>query len=201
MAKHALNKSVLNKQKHLLQTYRRFLPALELKQQQLMAEKKKAEDAYARLQKRYQSILREVAENLPMLGCDDIDLKGMVTVKSVSLGEEYIVGIHVPVVKQVSIDVVDYGYLSKPHWVDACVANLKAVTLLSVELQVQKRRVDCLIEATRSATQRVNLFSKILIPETQQAIRKIGVFISDMDTAAVVRSKMTKQKSRQRSQG
>ena len=197
MAKQALNKSVLNKQKQLLQTYERFLPALELKQQQLMAEKKKAEEALAGMQRRYQEIMHEVAEHLPMLGCEDINLKGMVKVKAVELGEEYIVGIHVPVVKQVSIDVVEYGFLSKPHWVDTCITSLKEVVLLDVELRTQQQRVNCLAEATRSATQRVNLFAKILIPETQQTIRKIRVFISDMDTAAVVRSKMTKQKSRQ----
>lgn len=195
MAKLALNKSVLNKQKQKLHTYERFLPALELKQQQLMAEKKKAEAELLQLQQQLRQERNQVAEHLPMLGCQDIHLNGMVKVNYVSLGEDYIVGIQVPNIEEISIDVVEYGYLSKPHWVDTCIEKLKAVALLSIKLQVQEERVKRLAEATRAATQRVNLFAKILIPETEQNIRKIRVFVSDMETAAVVRSKMTKQKA------
>ena len=47
MAKVALNKSALNKEKRSLKTFNRYLPALELKRQQLMMERKKAEVALA----------------------------------------------------------------------------------------------------------------------------------------------------------
>ena len=195
MAKLALNKSVLNRQKKQLQTYERFLPALELKQQQLMAEKKKAEVDFQAMQRERQTLRVEVGNHLPMLGCSDIHLSGMVTVKNVDLGEEHVVGIKLPSLEEVKLDVVEYGFLSKPHWVDVCIDLLKRAVMLDIKLQIQQQRVELLEKATRSATQRVNLFSKILIPETHQTIRKIQVFVSDMETAAVVRSKMTKQKA------
>lgn len=201
MTKLALNKSELNQQKNKLQTYERFLPALELKQQQLMAEKKRAESELRQLQQARRYHRDNVANNLPMLGCADIHLNGMVKVKTLLLGEDYVVGVAVPCVEELSLDVVEYGFLSKPHWVDRCIDELKAVTMLAIKLQVQQERVKRLEEATRSATQRVNLFSKILIPEAKANIRKIRVFLSDMDTAAVVRSKMTKQKSKPLHQG
>lgn len=191
----AMNKSALNKQKKQLQTYQRFLPALELKQQQLMAEKKKADAGLLKIQQQLRQHRNYVATHLPMLGCKDISLKGMVSLKHVEVVEEHLVGVALPIIKSIDIDVVEYGLLSKPHWVDACVIQLKDVIKLEVQLRIHKQRLTLLEAASRSATQRVNLFSKILIPESHKTIRKIQVFVSDMETAAVVRSKMTKQLS------
>jgi V/A-type H+-transporting ATPase subunit D len=41
----------------------------------------------------------------------------------------------------------------------------------------------------------VNLFEKVLIPKAEQNIRKIVIFLSDQERAAVVRSKIAKNKS------
>ena len=41
-------------------------------------------------------------------------------------------------------------------------------------------------------TQRVNLFEKVKIPETQGNIKKIQVYLGDQQTAAVVRGKIAK---------
>jgi len=49
-------------------------------------------------------------------------------------------------------------------------------------------------KASRKATQRVNLVSKILIPEALGNIRKIRIFLADNERAAVVRSKIAKKK-------
>ena len=46
MAKVALNKSSLNKEKRSLKTFNRYLPALEMKRQQLMIERKKRNRPY-----------------------------------------------------------------------------------------------------------------------------------------------------------
>ena len=43
-------------------------------------------------------------------------------------------------------------------------------------------------------TQRVNLFEKVKIPECRENIRRIGIYLGDMDTSAVVRSKIAKSK-------
>ena len=46
----------------------------------------------------------------------------------------------------------------------------------------------------RTTSQRVNLFEKVKIPETKENIRKIGIYIGDQQTAAVVRGKIAKRK-------
>ena len=65
---------------------------------------------------------------------------------------------------------------------------------LRIEHQVSLRRVEMLEVAARRITQRVNLFEKVLIPRAQDNIRRISIFLSDQERAAVVRSKISKGK-------
>ena len=63
----ALNKSSLNKEKRSLKTFNQYLPALELKRLQLMAERKKAEKALEEAKLRIEQIEGDIAAQLPML--------------------------------------------------------------------------------------------------------------------------------------
>jgi V/A-type H+-transporting ATPase subunit D len=65
---------------------------------------------------------------------------------------------------------------------------------LKIRLKVDKKRVEILQQAVKKVTQRVNLFDKVLIPRAQRNIRKIRIFLSDTERAAVVRAKITKNK-------
>ncbi|GAA4648962.1 V-type ATP synthase subunit D [Kistimonas scapharcae] len=194
MAKIALNKSSLNREKRNLKTFNRYLPALELKRQQLMAERKKAEDAVREARERIEQIEKDVSEQLPMLACEDINVEGLVRVTNVVLGEQNIVGTTVPVVEKVEVEVAQYSYLTKPHWVDFLVERLKEMVELHVEMLVRELRYQEISKATRTTSQRVNLFSKVLIPRSNKNIAKIKIFMSDMDRAAVVNAKISKTK-------
>jgi V/A-type H+-transporting ATPase subunit D len=48
--------------------------------------------------------------------------------------------------------------------------------------------------AVRRVTQRVNLFEKVLIPNAKRNIARIQIFLSDVERAAVVTSKIAKGK-------
>ena len=194
MAKIALNKSSLNKEKRNLKTFNRYLPALEMKRQQLMAEKKKAEVALTEARTRIEEIERAIAEQLPMLACEDISVDNLVKVNNVVLGEQNIVGTSVPVVEVVDVEVAPYSFLTKPHWVDFLVEKLREMVALRVEMQVRELRLKEISKATRTTSQRVNLFSKILIPQSKKNIAKIKIFLSDGDRAGVVNAKISKSK-------
>ena len=194
MATIALNKSSLNKEKRSLKTFNRYLPALEMKRQQLMAERKKAEKALEEAQNRIQQIEFDVGQQLPMLASEDITVDNLVRVTNVVLGEQNIVGTSVPVVEKVEVEVTPYSFLTKPHWVDYLVEKLREMAELRVELQVRELRYRDISKATRTTSQRVNLFSKVLIPQTKKNIAKIKIFMSDQDRAGVVNAKISKTK-------
>ncbi len=194
MAKIALNKSSLNKEKRSLKTFNRYLPALELKRQQLMMERKKAEEALVQTQGHLADVEQLVREQLPMLARQDVPVENLVKVTDVRLKQENIVGTSVPAVEHIEIALTPYSDLAKPHWVDYLVELLQQMVRLKIELQVRQLRHQELVKATRTTSQRVNLFSKVLIPQTKKNIQKIQIYMSDQDRASVMSAKLSKSK-------
>jgi len=117
-----------------------------------------------------------------------------VKLESVRVGEDNVVGVRVPVLEGIDCTVADYSMLAKPHWVDKVVSELQTVTELWARVQLARKRVTILAHAERRITQRVNLFEKVLIPITKQNIKRVQIFLSDGEKAAVVRSKIAKRK-------
>ncbi|MGL6313309.1 V-type ATP synthase subunit D [Vibrio sp. WXL103] len=194
MSQVALNKSALNQEKRSLKTYNRYLPALELKRQQLMIERKKAEQALREAEQRVAELRSIVKEAIPMLACKEISVNNLIKVHNVTLDTQNIVGCKVPVIKDIDFELTPYSYLARPHWVDSVVRQLKEMVRLRVELSVFQKRYELISHATRVTSQRVNLFSKVLIPQTKENIRRIGIYLSDQDRAAVMNAKLSKQK-------
>lgn len=194
MARLNLNKSSLTKATRQLQTYQRFLPALDLKRKQLMAERAKALTAQRAVQAAIATLRDGVREHLPMLAHADLQLDGLIKRRGVELGEENIVGTRLPVLFRVDLERRDTGFLVRPHWVDPLLDAWSQMLEEQARLAVQQRRVILLEEAVRKVTQRVNLFEKVLIPRTQQHIKTIRIALSDSERSAVVRSKIAKGK-------
>ncbi len=194
MARLALNKSSLTRQTRQLKSYQEFLPSLDLKRRQLIQEYSKARRMFSDTRERLKDLDPLIAERLPMLSGERVVLSGIVKLRGVDLAEENVMGTRLPRLEEVHFDVHDYGLLGKPHWVDNTVAFLKQALTLRVEAQIAERRMELLGEAVRTITQRVNLFDKVLIPRTRAHIKKIRIYLSDGERAAVVRSKLAKAK-------
>jgi V/A-type H+-transporting ATPase subunit D len=192
MAKAALNKSALHKQREELRLYERLLPSLDLKRMQLTGELRRAKDSLAREQAQVERERDRIAGQLPMLANREIDLSGLVRVESVQMEEENVVGVKLPVLLGVVFSVHEYSMLAKPHWVDVLVDQLQRMVELRARVQLAQERVRRLERAVRRITQRVNLFEKILIPAAKENIKRIQIFLADAERASVIRSKITK---------
>ena len=194
MTRLQLNKSSLAREAKHLRTYQRFLPSLDLKRQQLTAERSKAAKVLAATRKEIEEFRRGAGRELPMLANRDVDLSELVTVTGVELGSENLVGTTLPVLERVALDTRPYAYLAKPYWVDVAAAKLRHMLELRIRVQVEERRLALLEEAVKTITQRVNLFDKVLIPKAKANIKRIKIYLSDEEMAAVVRSKISKRK-------
>ncbi len=194
MSKLALNKTSLNQQKRQLATYQRFLPALEMKREQLMQEKKKAEQQVREKEQHIEELSQFIGDRLPMLGAENVVIEDLVTLGKVHVREENLLGLKLPILDGVDVEVVPYSYLVRPHWVDNFVRSFQQLLQEKVGLSVLHRRLKLLQRAMRTTTQRVNLFSSVLIPGAQKNIKRIRLFLDDQERAGVVRSKLAKQK-------
>ena len=194
MAKLQLSKSALAQEQKSLKTFQRFLPSLDLKRQQVMAERGKAQKALAETRAEIEKFKKEAGEKLPMLAIREVDLTDLVKLTKVTLGTENVVGTRLPKLEEIEVEVRPYAFMGRPHWVDRTAEILREMLELRVRVQIAERRVALLEDAVKTVTQRVNLFDKVLIPRARQNIKRIQIYLSDMETASVVRSKLSKSK-------
>ncbi len=194
MSKLALNKTTLNKERSQLRSYKQFLPSLDLKKKQLLIERSKAKQKLFVTHNQIQKLNLSIHDRLPMLSNNLVDLMGLVKVTSVQLNEEVVLGSKLPVIHSIDIEAATYSFLAKPQWVDFLVEELRSMFSLKIQAQVEEKRLEILKAATTKITQRVNLFEKILIPKTMQNIKRIQVYLWDVERSAVVRAKISKQK-------
>jgi len=187
-----LNKSALQKEQEKLALYKRLLPSLDLKRRQLTLELGRARKELDTGGKTMEELVDRTAADLPMLAGQERDLSGLVRLKSARVEEENLVGVTLPVLKEMSWEVSDYSLLAEPPWVDVLVESIQRVAEQKKRVQVLTERVTLLARANRRITQRINLFQEILIQETEQNIRRIRIVLGDAEMSAVVRSKIAK---------
>ena len=195
MAKFKLSKHALQKERENLRLYGRLLPSLDLKRRQLTMEFEKARRASARAQEEVDRIEARIGSELPMLANTEIGLTGLVTIKNLHLDQENVVGVKLPVLRKMEFEVAPYSLLTRPAWVDVVVVRLKEAIERRIQVTVAVERARVLDKAVRRTTQRVNLFERILIPSAKKNIKRIQIFLGDVERDAVVRSKIAKRKS------
>jgi len=193
MARIALNKSSLQKQREQLRLYEKLLPSLDLKRRQLMGEQAKARHALWNRKEDLERRLDGIGERLPMLAYEEIELSELVRMTRVIIGRENVVGVKLPVLENVEFEVSAYSMLARAHWVDNYVEEIMEIARMKAEAAVAEKRLQELDKAVRRITQRVNLFEKILIPNARKMIQRIIIFLGDAERSAVVRSKIAKR--------
>ena len=194
MPRLALNKTSLTRESRQLETYERFLPSLDLKRRQLIAERNRVRREVEVARAEIRELESTSGARLPMAANDRLELDGLVRVVDVELKEENLVGLRLPVVERVVLDRVGHAFLVRPYWIEALADLLAQILELRVRIAVEERRLDILEDAVKKITQRVNLFDKVLIPRTRDNIRRIEIRLSDAEKAAVVNAKIAKRK-------
>tara|TARA_R110002096_G_scaffold32706_1_gene94986 strand:- start:6692 stop:7297 length:606 start_codon:yes stop_codon:yes gene_type:complete len=194
VGKLALNKSTLNKEGRKVKAYKKFVPALDLKRKQLLAERAASKRALSDLDQTLDDVRLRVKEQLPMLSNFKGSVDQLVEIEDFSLTQVNLVGIRLPVLESLSLKIHPYSALATEHWLDPLVILLKQSVELQLKQHVLNKRLELLEVGLRKTTQRLNLFEKVLIPQAEENIRKIRIALSDSERAGVIISKIAKNK-------
>lgn len=186
----------LLRQRRSLAMFKRFLPTLLLKKQQLQMEIQKVRVERARVRgeidHRIAQIDRWVAlfsESIPG------PVTRLVKVKDIQRGIKNVAGIDLPILVSVIYEVQPYSLFATPSWVDQGVAFVKALLELREWIKVLMEQERVLQRELRKVTQRVNLFEKIMIPRAIENIRVIRIALGEEQVAGVGRAKIAKAKT------
>ncbi|MBP3696351.1 MAG: V-type ATP synthase subunit D [Clostridia bacterium] len=194
MAKIKLTKNELKIQKDALKMYRRYLPTLTLKKQQLQAEIRIIEAKAETVKKARQDLEKGFSTWIAVFSETDAFPDGIITVSNIRKGYGNIAGVTIPVYEGADFARGDYDLYETPLWVDIAANHMEKAMSLDLEAEVLDEQVRLLEKELRATSQRVNLFEKVKIPETEENIKKISIYMADQQVSAVVRSKISKRK-------
>ena len=194
MAKIKLTKNELKVQKDALKMYRRYLPTLTLKKQQLQAEIRTIEAKAKSVRKEREDLEKGFDSWIAVFSESDAFPRGIITVSNIRKGEGNIAGVAIPTFEGADFSRSDYDLYETPLWVDIAANHMEKAILLDLEAEVLDEQVRLLEAELLSTSQRVNLFEKVKIPETEENIKKISIYMADQQVSAVVRSKISKRK-------
>ena len=194
MAKIKLTKNELKVQKDALKMYKRYLPTLMLKKQQLQAEIRIIKANADEVRKARQNLEKGFNSWIAVFSEQDAFPKDVIKVSNIRKGEGNIAGVAIPIYEGADFARGDYDLYSTPLWVDIAANHMEKAMSLDLQAEVLDEQVKLLEAELHSTSQRVNLFEKVKIPETENNIKKISVYLADQQVSAVVRSKISKRK-------
>lgn len=195
MAELKMTKNELRAQQNRLNQLLKYLPTLQLKKALLQAEVATSRQERYALEEKLELEKRAVdeyaalfAQNLPC----DVSLFAKIT--NIKKRYENIAGADVPYFESVTFQPITYDLFETPVWLEGAIMGLRAVSQAKAEILVVLEKLAILEKELREVTIRVNLFEKILIPRAERNIKKIKVFLGDMQLAAVSQAKVAKTK-------
>lgn len=195
MERPKLTDNELKTQRDSLERFQRYLPILQIKEQQLRRTARQVETAYEKLQVTAAAVRGDIASWVELLG-GGAPIHDFIAVESVMIERGNVAGVDIPVFQSIVFKKIAYDLFATPPWVDKAVETVKRLVAAEAELEVvaqQKQRIE---EELRMTVQRINLLEKVKIPEAREKIRRLRIYLGDRKTAAHVRDKICKKKRR-----
>jgi V/A-type H+/Na+-transporting ATPase subunit D len=194
MAKIKHTKNELKAQRDALRRFKRYLPTLLLKKQQLQMEMRQLEQ---RMEEVRDEMERQRTGMQPWvrLFAEPVDLAALVKLSSVKTTTGNIAGVNIPVLQEIAFEPVEPDLHGTDPWVDDGRKAVEELVRYQIEHEILQEQHRLLAAELRTTSQRVNLFEKVKIPEAQAHIRTIRIYLCDAQTAEVARAKIAKGKS------
>ncbi len=186
-------KNELKRQKDDLIRFIRYLPTLILKKQQLQIEIIRILRATDELERKIEIFKNSVYEWVAVFA-EEVHIEKLIGIKKVRVSMGNIAGIDIPIFEKVDFKENNYNIIKTPLWVDYGIEAVKELAGLKAEYRILEEQLSIVRQELRVTTQRVNLFEKIKIPQARENMRRISIFLGDLETASVVTGKISKNK-------
>jgi V/A-type H+-transporting ATPase subunit D len=190
-----LTKSQLRLEQVRLQQLSKYLPTLQLKKALLQIELLAAEQEIEKFMTLYESEQEAVRSFAALFTDRDISfLYASIKVKEINRRYENVAGIEIPYLEKIDFVPSEQLLFDTPVWVDSASEKIKDLIVLKETMNILIEKRNAIAKELEEVSIRVNLFEKILIPRAKQAIRKIKIFLSDQQLAAIAQAKVAKKK-------
>lgn len=195
MAELKLTKTELRNQQNRLIQLSRYLPTLQLKKALLQTEVSQARHALHKIQEESTKREGKITSYASLFTQDVLLLMKKSIVQTVyEKSFENIAGAELPKLDKLEYKLAPYDLFDTPAWFEEASLDVMEMKKLKIEEGISKARLAILEKELREVSIRVNLFEKVLIPRAQSNIKKIKIFLGDLQLAAVSQAKVAKSK-------
>lgn len=193
-----MNKNTLAALKRELKEYKDALPIFEMKEQQLVGVVRTIEEDIIRLDKEIRETADKAKPWTSVLSEQSIDVTEYVSIGEVVTEKKEIVGVTVDFYLDTLFNEKEVDLFSTPLWLDAAVELIKEQLTKRAMIEVKKKKIVLLEEELAEARRMKNALKEVFIPETRDNIRKIEIYLGDVERLAIGCAKLVKKKKMRR---
>jgi V/A-type H+-transporting ATPase subunit D len=195
-----MNKNTLATLKNELKGYRTALPVFEMKEQKLKEVIQSIENAVDRLNTAIENTNNEVKDWAAVMAEPTVALDDIIEISTLETKTREIAGVIVEQLETIDFTSPEIDYLETPLWLDAAMEVLKDQKTNLEMLRLEQGNLDRVREELAEARRMKNALKKVFIPETKANIRKIEIYLGDVERLAIGCAKLVKKKKERKSQ-
>ncbi len=193
-----MNKNTLAALKIELKEFNTALPVFEMKEQQLKEVVQTIENNIVRLKQAIATTNAETKKWVGVMAEKTIDLSEMVKVDRTITETKEIAGVTIEVFEDLVFEDREVDLFNTPLWVDAAIEVIREQKTNHALVAIEEHNLQLLSEELAEARRMKNALKEVFIPETKENIRKIEIYLGDVERLAIGCAKLVKKKKEEK---
>lgn len=189
-----MNKNTLAALKLELKEYHIALPVFEMKEQQLKELIQSITESISKLEASIESINQDTKPWVAVFAEEVEDLNHAVKIKELVTTTREVAGVPIEEFEAINFEDPKIDTFNTPLWVDAAVELIKDQKTNLRTIELEKSNMLLVQEELAEARRMKNALKEVFIPETKENIRKIEIYLGDVERLAIGCAKLLKKK-------
>ena len=193
-----MNKNTLAALKAELREYHTALPVFEMKEQQLKEVVQALENNVLRLRQAMAAAEAEIREWVAVMAEQTIDFGELIKVARISTTTREVAGVTLEEFENIEFEDREVDLFDTPLWVDAALEAIRDQKTNHLLVEMEARNLELVREELAEARRMKNALKEVFIPETRENIRKIEIYLGDVERLAIGCAKLVKKKKQEK---
>ena len=189
-----MNKNTLAALKIELREYNIALPVFEMKEQQLKELIQSITERISRLKATIEGTNEEIKPWVGVFVENVEDLNKALKIKEVITNIREVAGVPIEEFEDIKFQETSIDTFYTPFWVDAAIELIKDQKTNLKILELEQHNMVLVQEELAEARRMKNALKEVFIPETKENIRKIEIYLGDVERLAIGCAKLVKKK-------